>query len=107
MKLIVMITTIVLFHGCTLFEKDEKLLTEYQKSDGQKIKIYYVALGATTSDVIQVRKANENKAIWVSDKYNYIESSKLLNDSVLQLCVNDTGNHNNRNKIDTIIIDVR
>lgn len=107
MKLIIILAAVILCHGCTLFEKDEKLLAEHQKSNGQKVKIYYVALGATTSDVIQVRKANEDKPIWVSDKYNYIESSRLLNDSSLQLCVSDTGYHNNRNKIDTVIIDLR
>ena len=107
MKLIIILTVVLFSQGCTLFEKDEKLLAEHQKSNGEKIKIYYVGLGATTSDVIQVRKSNQDKPIWVNDKYNYIESSKLINDSSLQLVLSDTGYHNNNNKLDTIIVNVK
>jgi len=44
-----------------MFEKDEKLLKEHVKSNGEKIGIYYVGLGATTNDVIQVRKEGQGK----------------------------------------------
>jgi hypothetical protein len=47
---------ILFSQGCTMFETDETLLAQHKKSNGEIIKIYYVALGATTNDVIQVRK---------------------------------------------------
>ena len=95
------------FFGCALFEKDKILLAEHQKSNGEKIKIYYVSLGATTNDVIQVRKSNKKIPLWVNEKYNYLENSKLLNDSSLQLILSDTGFHNHNNKLDTIIVNVK
>lgn len=107
MKSIIAVIIILFSQSCTLFEKDEKVLAEHQKSNGEKIKIYYVGLGATTSDVIQVRKSNQDKPIWVNDKYNYIASSKLLNDTSLQLVLSDTGYHNYNNKLDTIIVNVK
>ena len=57
-------------HGCTIFEKEEILLAEHTKMNGEKIKIYYVGLGATTNDVIQIRKNDTNDLLWVNDKYN-------------------------------------
>ncbi|MBE2230460.1 MAG: hypothetical protein IAE96_07460 [Chitinophagaceae bacterium] len=107
MKSIIAVFIILFSQGCTMFEKDETLLAEHKKSNGEKIKIYYVGLGATTSDVIQVRKANQDKPLWVNDKYNYMESSKLINDTSLQIVLSDTGYHNYGNKLDTIIINVK
>ena len=107
MKLIISITILVLSAGCTLFEKNERLLAEYKKRDGNKIMIYYVGSDATTSDVIQVRKYNYDKPLWVNEKYNYLESSKLINDTSLELVLSDTGYHNNNNKLDTIILNVK
>src|SRR5690349_12701963 len=107
MKSIITIAILLFSQGCTIFEKDETLLAEYKKSNGEKIKIYYVGLGATTSDVIQVRKANQKKPLWVSDKYNCLRSSKLTNDTSLQIVLTDTGYHNYSNKVDTILVNVK
>jgi len=99
-------TVIVLFiQGCTMFEKDEKLLGEHQKSNGEKIKIFYVGLGATTNEVIQVRKENQHTPLKVFEKYNFLESSKLVNDTTLQIVLNDTGYF--KNKADTFFINVK
>ena len=68
MKLIIPIATLMLSVGCTLFEKDERLLAEHKKTDGNTIMIYYVTTGATTNDVIQIRKNNYDKALWVNEK---------------------------------------
>lgn len=107
MKSFLSIGLILFTHSCVMFEKDEKLLAEHQKSNGEKIKIYFVALGATTSDVIQVRSENYNDPIWVSDKYNFLESTKLVGDTLLQLVLSDTGYHSYNNKRDTIIVNVK
>jgi len=95
------------FVSCHIFEKNERLLVDHTKNNGEKIEIYYVELGATTNDVIQVRKENQEKPIWVSEKYNYIKSSKLIDDTLLQLVLSDTGYHNYNNKLDTLNINVK
>ena len=107
MKTILLVIIILLSYGCNVFDKDETLLAEHIKINGEKVQIYYVGLGATTNDVIQVKKANEEKILWVTDKYNYIQSSKLISDTSLQLVLSDTGYHNYNNKSDTIIINVK
>lgn len=93
--------------GCTLFEKEERLLSEHIKSNGEKILISYIGLGATTNDVIQIRKSNQQTPIHVFDKYNYLKTSHLLNDSILELVFSDTGYHNYNNKLDTILVNVK
>ncbi|HEU5168668.1 MAG TPA: hypothetical protein VFU29_24150 [Chitinophagaceae bacterium] len=107
MKLITGVFIILFSQACNLFEKDEIVLAEHKRSNGERVKIYYVGLGATTRDVIQVRKANEEKLLWVTDKYNYIKSSKLIDDTSLQIVLSDTGYQNYNNKLDTIIINVK
>jgi len=90
-----------------MFNKNESLLAEHQKSTGEKIKIYYVSLGATTNDVIQVRKSNKDSSLWALDKYNYLKSSKLIGDSILEMVLSDTGFNNRNNKFDTVLVKVK
>jgi hypothetical protein len=106
MKPLMLLITILFIHGCTIFEKEETLLAEHTKTTGEKISIYYVGLGATTTDVIQIRKNGVNKPLWVNDKYNCLNSSRLINDSSLQIVLSDTGYHN-RSKMDTLIVNVK
>ena len=98
---------IFIANACTLFDKDERLLAEHQKSTGDKVRIYYVSLGATTNDVIQVRKLNQDSSIWALDKYNYLKSSKLIGDTILLMVLSDTGFNNNNNKFDTVIVKIK
>ena len=105
MKTIVVAVTILILEGCSLFEKDEKPLATHPKSNGEKIEILYVALGATTEDVIQVKRSNRKEPVKVFTKYNCLESSKLLNDTLLQVVVNDTGYF--KNKADTFMVTVK
>ena len=104
---LIIIIILLCSQGYSNFEKDDKLLIEHQKSSGEKIKIYYVGLGATTNDVIQVRKENQDNPIWVSEKYYFIKSSRMLSDTSLQLVLSDTGYHNYSNRFDTVIADVK
>ncbi|WP_147313953.1 hypothetical protein [Deminuibacter soli] len=106
MNITVILTTLII-QSCSLFEKDERLLTEHTTSNGQKIEIYYVGLGATTNDVIQVRKSGLKKPVWISDKYNCLKASDLINDISLRLVLTDTGFNNYTNKADTLLVDVR
>lgn len=96
-----------IFQACTLFPKSEQLLSEHQRADGSKIRIYYVGLGATTKDVIQVRKSGQDLPIWVTDNYNCLNKAELLGDTLLRLVLSDTMYNNMKYKIDTIIINVK
>jgi hypothetical protein len=108
MKITLKIFIVVLVvQSCTLFEKDEKLLSEHKKTNGEEIKIYFVGVGATTNDVIQVRKSGSDKLLWVSDKYNCLKTSELINDTSLRLVLTDTGYHNYDNKPDTVLVNIK
>ena len=81
------------FCCCTLFPIDERLLAEHTRVNGDKIMIYFVSTGATTESVLQIRKKslNDKNAILKNlTKYNYLENSKLVNDSTLSLILKDT-----------------
>lgn len=106
-KKIVLITIVFVLNGCRIFDKDERLLAELQRRNGEKIGIYYVSLGATTNDVIQVRKSTQdNHLIWALDKYNYLKSSKLINDTILQMVLCDTA-FGTQNKLDTLLLKLK
>lgn len=107
MKSIIAILILLLSEGCTLFEKDETVLAKHTKSNGEEVNIYYISLGATTNDVMQVRSAKQKNPLWISDKYNCLKSSKLINDTLLQLLLTDTGYHNTDNNVDTVIISIK
>lgn len=105
--LVIGLATALLSYSCNIFEKNERLLSEHTKSNGDKIKIYYVGLGATTSNVIQIRVTPSNRGellIKAIENYDYLESSKLINDSLLQIVVNDSGYY--MHKPDTIFVKV-
>lgn len=108
MKSVIRIFLIMVFmQACTFFKKDEKLLNQHNKANGEEIKILYVGLGATTNDVIQVRKTMPDTLLWVSDKFNYLKSSELIGDTSLRLILSDTGYNNYNNKIDTIFVNIK
>jgi hypothetical protein len=105
MKPSIIISLVMLLQSCTLFEKDEKLLKEHVKNNGEKIRIYYVGLGATTNDVIQVRKEHQEKPLKVFEKYNALVSSQLIDDTILQVVLNDTGYF--KNTADTFSVNIK
>ena len=107
MKFILLFTVVVLLASC-INSKDERLLAGYEKNNGEKIKIYYVGVGVAANEVIQVRKSVKGKneiLVRVFEKYDYLESSKMLNDTSLQLVINDTGYF--KHKPDTFIVSVK
>ena len=90
-----------------MFSNDEKLLAEHTQTNGNKIKIYYVSLGATKNDILQERKDGQGNPIWVSEKYNFVASSKLIDDTSLLLILSDTCYLNKNNKFDTVLVNVK
>jgi hypothetical protein len=93
--------------GCNIFPKDERLLAEHTTSDGIRVRIYFVSLGATTNDNIQVKQSNSKSAIWISENYNYLKSSDLVGDTLLKLCLSDTGYSINNHRVDTVFVKVK
>jgi hypothetical protein len=104
---IFLIVPIVFMQGCLgkMFDKDEKKLMSYKKSNGKEISIVQIGLGATTEDVIQVRYEEKKEPIKIFTKYNYLEFSKLIDDTTLQMVLNDTGYF--KNKADTFFIKIK
>lgn len=108
MKIIIKtLAVLVGFQSCTLFAKDERLLSEHKKANGEKIQIYFIGVGATVNEVIQVRKSGSDKILWVSDKYNCLKSSNLIDDTSLRIILTDTGFHNYDNKFDTVLVNIK
>jgi hypothetical protein len=91
--------------GCTLFPKEEKLLKEYS-TDGKFFKAYYVGLGATTNDVIQIREVTGSgqKLIKAIEGYNHVMDMHLKDQRTLLVILSDTSHFSN--KPDTLKIDL-
>lgn len=89
-----------LVNSFTMFEVQEEILASHPISGKDfKIEIKRVAAGATTSDVIQVRKVHPNgkfEVIKSIDGYSNLVTSNVVNDSLLRFVVKDTGYANNQ-----------
>jgi hypothetical protein len=96
--------SIFLIYSCNLYEKEERLLVSYAISNEKKVNIYYIDMGATTKEVIQIRlsKINKNDSVIMNIEKNYLQSSKLLNDTTLLVVLKDTGSI----KLDTSIVKI-
>ena len=80
--------------ACNFFPKDEKLLMEYKLWNGNTIEVFYINLGATSKNIIQVRK-NESKKDFVvaiiegfDDTYSI--NLKQIHDTLLKISFTDT-----------------
>jgi len=99
------INLVLAFTGCTLYEMNDKLLASYIRGDGTKVNIYYVDLGATTKQVIQVRTAKPplGEVVIKNFESNFLQSSNLISDSSLLLVLSDSGSL----KKDTIYLSIK
>ena len=74
---------------------------------GCVIEISLVETGATTEDVIQIRKVSDNgkvQPIKTFERYNHLIDCKKLNDTTVMLILKDTSYY--ANQADTFKIDV-
>ena len=95
MKRYLVILLILAFQACIdLFPKNEKLLKEYVLRNGEKIQLYYINLGATSSNIIQIRKKNrgQNSLISIIKGFNdtYPIEVNQINDTLLKITFIDT-----------------
>lgn len=105
---LVVIVAIVTWKLATfeMFEVEEVGLSSYPiKAKGYTLEIKYVTAGATTTDIVQVRKKYANGKIDIVkniEGYNDLVSSYLTGDSLLHLVVRDTGYY--KRPPDTIVV---
>jgi hypothetical protein len=104
MKLPILLVAILLV-ACNFFPKDETLIASHKTSNGQRINIYFVALGATTEDVIQIRKANPDRLLKAYE-HNYLIESKIINSSTLRIILSDTAVNGMSSRIDTFLLNI-
>jgi hypothetical protein len=108
MKKITAVALMVLIvQSCNLHSKDETLLAEHKQSNGGKVNIYLVSVGATANDNMQVRKSGQDSPIWVSERYDTLLSSKLINDTAMELIVSAKGIHGEVGKVDTLHVAIK
>ena len=100
---------VLLLSSCTIFEKQERLIFTKKSPEGILVKIYYVELGATTNDVIQIRKVDKDdtEVLVKSYDHNFVRSTKFLNKVSFQLVLTDTTDYGFSKKTDTVIVDIR
>lgn len=96
---------LLILSACTLFPKEEKLLKTYT-SGNRSFEAYYVGLGATTNDVIQVKEVlgGERKLIKSIEGYNHVLDLRLQDSKTLTIILSDTSYFSN--KPDTLRIDL-
>lgn len=74
-----------------------------------KLRIVYIASNATIQPSIQVRKIYNKKeeVLQVYERYNYLESYKLLGDTALMVVVKDTISYLGSQHLDTMMIKLK
>ena len=98
MKNILFIILILGFQACVdLFPKNQKLLKEYKLQNGNTIEVYYVNLGATSNNIIQIRKKVNQKDFLVTIikgfDDTYLINLNQINDSALKITFTDTSSY--------------
>lgn len=109
--MIVFLIFILSLLGCVdiLSVKENELSVIEVPNKPYKLRIVYVASNATVQPSIQVRKIYEKKEELLQDyeRYNYLESYKLLSDTALMIVVKDTSSYFKNNRLDTMIVKLK
>lgn len=86
------IVLILIVTSCSFFPKEEVLLSKCSISKDLEIRAYYVALGATTNEVVQLRKASSNGEEIIEVFENYNEATIIsATDTSCLIILNYTG----------------
>jgi len=108
MKKLLLGLSVFSFVSCNLFEKEERLIHTLSSTDGKVVKFYYVALGATTNDVIQIRKVDKDKETIVQAyEHNFLNSARFITNDSLRVILSDTTLYRASKVVDTIMIYVK
>jgi hypothetical protein len=95
----------LMISACSLFPKEEKLLNVYS-TGGRSFEAYYVRLGATTNDVIQIKEVvgGQRNLLKSIEGYNHVEDLRLQDLKTLIIILSDTSHFSN--KPDTLKINL-
>jgi hypothetical protein len=75
-----------------------------------KFRIVYIPSNATIQSSIQVRKLNviiSEELLQEFERYNYLQSYRLLNDTALMIVVKDTISYLGSQRFDTMIVKLK
>ena len=96
--------------SCTniLTVKEKELSVIEVPGQSYKLRIVHIPSNATIQSSIQVRKLLDNRKdeeiLQDYERYNHLESYKLLADTALMIIVKDTISYLGRNRLDTMIV---
>lgn len=95
---------IVFLNNFTIFSSEENLLDSCKTKEGYSIEAYYVATGATTNDVVQIRRKDEKgyTLLKAFENYNKAEIS-LINDTTAKVILRFTS----EGRPDTVLVNIR
>jgi hypothetical protein len=95
--------------SCNMFEKQEQQLLTVKNKNGKTVTFYFVGLGATTDDVIQVRKVDKDnkETLLKAYEHNFLNSAKFVTRDSLVIVLSDTSIYGPSKTLDTIGIVVR
>lgn len=104
--LIILVFTSIVFYlnNFKLFPKEEKLLDKCVTKDGIIIEAYHVMLGATTNEVIQIKKKSGNSYILLKAFENKNEAElHLIDDTTVKIILRYT----QEGMPDTVFLNIR
>jgi hypothetical protein len=99
----------VLFASCNLFEKQERLIQTIKSTNGKHVKIYFVGLGATTNDVVQVRKVDNdgNETLAQAYEHNFLDSARFITADSLLVVLSDTSIYGKSKKMNSALVVIK
>ncbi|WP_462267854.1 hypothetical protein [Mucilaginibacter sp.] len=112
MKKVILLTlttlTIIVF-GCDLKTKSERLILTKKSSIGQVVKFYYVEVGATANDVMQLRQVtNDSHEVLIKAyEHNLLKEVKFTSKDSLFFVLSDTTSFGLSKNSDTIKVKIK
>jgi len=107
-KITILAILIVILFSCDLKTKNERLISTERNSVGVVVKFYYVEVGATANDVIQLRRVTKDghEVLIKAYEHNLIKDVKFTSKDSLNFVLTDTTSFGLSKKSDTIKIKV-
>jgi hypothetical protein len=94
----------------TLNVKEKELFEIEVPNKPYKLRVVHMPSNATIQSSIQVRELygnNEEKVLQDYERYNYLESYKLLSDTALMIVIKDTISYLGSKHFDTMIVKLK
>jgi len=109
--LFVMLTSSLLSCTDILEVKEKELFVIDIPNKLYRLRIVHIPSNATIQSSIQIRKVYNNKkdeeVLQNYERYNYLESYKLLSDTALMIVIKDTISYLGSKRLDTMIVKLK